>query len=569
MVNLHQERLIMLTLPLDLIVYITEIGDLSIKDIFHLTQVNQLLRLKLLHPYFWHNVYNRHLGRVFDTYEIDKLVEPNDYYNECRSYYWKYLEIEKELHDFDEMKNRKIDKYIEKYSFDDNYLPPLLYHLQHEENKWRQDILNCSKFIEFSSSSFLAKLVAGQTFRIGLNKLLDCYKSPENLDSFDEFNFACSLLQKKSYKIINNRRKFFNKIRKVLNHFMTVKHPLPIINDSYCFQNNADYSQYVASLIYSLLLKFKNWTTFDADYIESYNTLTVSSGIKGHHHIITSMIVKVIKEELDKLNIKIHNNEEKDKINLTYSGARIGDSLIWYIFGELHFFTVGDFDRVALERFASSDNSLLSPLSNHGSSDMYKIEDSIIDRLLGKKYLQKIYNPNAFCENYSVLLCKVLFPKLMQESMSKFSLFFISTTDIITRDIKESLRVFLSGENSFYYSFFKHGKLNILPKDFVPGPGFLETDYSPNEYQGNMVMIKRLRIPAVVIGQNPDGVTYKSLCIDSKYSINKSTLFEVMDDISPQDILRFIDCIGPANLSYLRIYGVSFDDGKTPKFLID
>ena len=53
----------MLTLPLDLILYISDIGNLSIKDIFHLSQANKLFREKLLHPYFWHMVYNQKLAK--------------------------------------------------------------------------------------------------------------------------------------------------------------------------------------------------------------------------------------------------------------------------------------------------------------------------------------------------------------------------------------------------------------------------------------------------------------------------------------------------------------------------
>ena len=108
----------MLTLPLDLILYISDIGNLSIKDIFHLSQANKLFREKLLHPYFWHMVYNQKIGKIYELYGISEPIPESNYYRLCKEHLRRFNEIERELNDFNESKNYKIRDYITKYSLD-------------------------------------------------------------------------------------------------------------------------------------------------------------------------------------------------------------------------------------------------------------------------------------------------------------------------------------------------------------------------------------------------------------------------------------------------------------------
>lgn len=561
----------MLTLPLDLIIYITEVGDLNIKDIFHLTQVNKLFRLKLLHPYFWHNIYNKHIGKIFEDYEINNnKLNKNlnlNWYEECKLYYWKYLEIEKEINEFNEFKNRFIDSYIEKYCFDDNYLPVLLNHLKIKENQWRLDIKNKDKsLIEFSTSSFLAKLIAVQTFRIGLTYIVDFNKlsSSFSISSYEKYWFGIGLLQKKSYKLVEKRRKRFNQIRIALKEVMNHINPIPIINEEYCFETPNKYCQYIGKLIYNLLIMLQDWRVDEENIsLEAFNMLSIYGGFKGHYILIASLVLKVVEDELKDLNIKILNHQIKPKISLTYIGIIVGNRIITFFKGKPMFGKVNTIKFFLRNEILSyGEEFCLTPMDSDKLGMLIFGQIPMISKFKGRRFFETHHDINSFTELGFQNVYDRIIPLLISEKPSLYP---------FSPRLISYLEKFICGTNYFYLSIFKHGRFKSLPDDFECNPGCGEIILKPIEYIGKMVMLNRPDIPAIIHSHALVGITLRGLCIDSYYSNVGYKSFKVMDNVSTDEILKFIDFIGVANLSYHRITGLRFDDDgkKIPRFIIE
>ena len=84
----------MLTLPLDLILYISDIGNLSIKDIFHLSQANKLFR-EIAAPILLAYGVQSKIGKIYELYGISEPIPESNYYRLCKEHLRRFNEIER------------------------------------------------------------------------------------------------------------------------------------------------------------------------------------------------------------------------------------------------------------------------------------------------------------------------------------------------------------------------------------------------------------------------------------------------------------------------------------------
>ncbi|RCK65688.1 hypothetical protein Cantr_01104 [Candida viswanathii] len=563
----------MLTLPLDLIVYIADVGDLTIKDIFSLSQLNRLMREKLLHAYFWHIVYNIHLGYVYKAYGIEQVVAPGGHYKACRDYYWKYLQIEKEVLEFPEANDYDIQEYVKKYCFENDYLPALLSHLRQQEIKWRHDILHHAKSTEFSSSCFLAELVAVHTFRLGFDLLTHFFSAstPPSVTAYERFWFGLSLLQKKAYKLIGTREEMACTMRHRIQGIITDVNPLPIINSTYCFKDAAEYAEYVTRLIWLLFLVYEDHRAdpkaldSGGGYYEWFNMLSVWSGHQAHHVLLATIILNVVQQELEKLDIKIANGEARPEITLAFSGAVVGGFCVQFLHDEPVMAPTTAMVRYFEQHLHTSGDPLIAPMQKIVLGVMNVARRSYAGQLDRRDAFLKYVDGNSFCDNWFELMCDFFFPSLSPLNDGE--------DYRENRALRINVERILDHQGSMYFPVFERLGLADGVKAMPRPRKCHEPEYAPSEYQGKLVLSLRSFLPSVVFETYYDVTSstaemYKVLAVDNQLEVLRPSSFDVMDDITPADILQFIDFIGLANLPRYNIRGVSFDDGNDPRFII-
>ncbi|CAX40917.1 conserved hypothetical protein [Candida dubliniensis CD36] len=552
----------MSTLPLDLILYISDIGNLSIKDVFHLSQVNKLFREKLSHPYFWHMVYNQKIGRIYELFGISEPIPESNYYKLCREHYRIFNVIEQELNDFNESKNYKIRDYITKYSLNSVFLPTLLFFLRREDFEIKLNIRNKSSAVEFSKGVFLANLVAGQSFNIGIKMLSKFFEEPLNSRSYESFWFAISLLQKKSFKIIKARNIFLEGAAEILRKLTTEYYPLPLVDDHYTFKTVDEYSDKVSHYIQLLYQCYCDIRCEESNYLEATNLLSMYSGRhKGDQLLVASSLIKVVDEQLDALDIRITSGEEKPKLLLTSMGtALIGDYCVPFLTGHPRV--------LKKEKFLDVCRSISEPLANRALLPITKVEiqsmicyyGTALKFLDGRDVLSPPCHPSTYCDDTFTFFAQFILPCLFRKEVSNFNM------QILLQNVRE----FLDDSNHIYYPIFS--RLPILsgyPLLIEIAPQYLQCNYSPNNLQGKIVITNRSDVAAIVLGTCSDSSLYQVLNAYGELEQLRDTSFTVVDNVSTEEVETFIELVGLANLLYVRIKGVSLKEGEEPRFIIE
>lgn len=552
----------MLTLPLDLILYISDIGNLSIKDVFHLSQVNKLFREKLLHPYFWHMVYNQKIGRIYELFGISEPIPESNYYKLCREHYRIFNVIEQELNDFNESKNYKIRDYITKYSLNSVFLPTLLFFLRREDFEIKLNIRNKSSAVEFSKGVFLANLVAGQSFNIGIKMLSKFFEEPLNSRSYESFWFAISLLQKKSFKIIKARNIFLEGAAEILRKLTTEYYPLPLVDDHYTFKTVDEYSDKVSHYIQLLYQCYCDIRCEESNYLEATNLLSMYSGRhKGDQLLVASSLIKVVDEQLDALDIRITSGEEKPKLLLTSMGtALIGDYCVPFLTGHPRV--------LKKEKFLDVCRSISEPLANRALLPITKVEiqsmicyyGTALKFLDGRDVLSPPCHPSTYCDDTFTFFAQFILPCLFRKEVSNFNM------QILLQNVRE----FLDDSNHIYYPIFS--RLPILsgyPLLIEIAPQYLQCNYLPNNLQGKIVITNRSDVAAIVLGTCSDSLLYQVLNAYGELEQLRDTSFTVVDNVSTEEVETFVELVGLANLLYVRIKGVSLKEGEEPRFIIE
>lgn len=552
----------MLTLPLDLILYISDIGNLSIKDIFHLSQANKLFREKLLHPYFWHMVYNQKIGKIYELYGISEPIPESNYYRLCKEHLRRFNEIERELNDFNESKNYKIRDYITKYSLDLVFLPTLLYFLRQEDFQIKLNIRNKSNTVEFSKGVFLANLVAGQSFNIGIKMLTKFSEEPLNSRSYESFWFTFSLLQKKSFKLIKARNLFLEGAAETLRKLTTEYYPLPLVDNKYTFKTVDEYSNKVALYTQLLYQSYCDIRCEESNYMESTNLLSMYSGRhKGDQLLVASSLIKVVDEELEALDIRITSGEDKPKLLLAPMGtALIGDYCVPFLAGHPRVLKKEKFLNVCRSISEPLANRALLPITKDEIQAMICYYGTALKFLDGLDVLSPPCHPSTYGDDTFTFFGQFILPCLFRKEVSNFNM----------QILLQNVRDFLVNANHIYYPIFSRLPIlsgySLLIED---APQYLPCNYLPSLLQGKIVITNRSDAPAIVVGTCNDSLFYQVLNAYGELERLRDTSFTVVDRVKAEEVEMFVELVGLANLIYVRIKGVSLREGEEPRFIIE
>lgn len=298
----------MLTLPLDLVLHIVDVGDLDIKDVFNLYNVNKLLRQKLLHPYFWNVLYKRLFASIFSQLEIKE--EPKDYQKACYVVYMCQLELE---HYMNHLSSENISRHegttreglaanlpwtserYQRFSLDMNYLPTLLKMAKAQDANLQAELKDSQYCIDFLKASVVEHLVSNQLYHIGLKNIERINSCEITASSAESMLFNMSLLNSTSYRCFHNRRRFLKLKSKILDKHLksyTVQTYSTLQEDS---AKRKLYKSYIKQGLHFLLTQMEFSVCGDTPTIENLDVLKLySHKRKAHPYLLFAVATKVV-----------------------------------------------------------------------------------------------------------------------------------------------------------------------------------------------------------------------------------------------------------------------------------
>lgn len=315
----------MLTLPLDLVLHIVDVGDLNINDVFNLYNVNKLFRQKLLHPYFWNVLYKRVLGTIYSQLDIEN--DPQDYYTACRTIYKCHLELEHSMEQLHElcfsshlestsggplMNLPWTSKQYKRYCLDTNYLPTLLRMLKLENMDIQIKSKKAQARFDFLKASVLEHLLSNQMYNIGLKNIRRINSQELSPTSVENMLFNLSLLESKSYRHFHHRRRFFKKKLKLLDKYLkayVVQTYSTLHND---VAKRQFYLQYINQGLHLLLTKMEPRVSREnSAIIENFDVSKLYSGkCKAHPYLLFAVATKIVYEGWTHFGLKAPSSVE-------------------------------------------------------------------------------------------------------------------------------------------------------------------------------------------------------------------------------------------------------------------
>ena len=300
----------MLTLPLDLVLHIVDVGDLDIKDVFNLYNVNKLLRQKLLHPYFWNVLYKRLFASIFSQLEIEE--EPKDYQTACYVLYMCQLELE---HYMNQLSAENIPRHegttreglaanlpwtserYQRFSLDMNYLPTLLKMAKAEDANLQAELRDSQYRIDFLRASVIEHLVSNQLYHIGLKNIERINSCEITASSAESMLFNMSLLESTSYRRFHNRSRFFKLKSKMLDEHLksyTVQTYSTLRDDS---KKRKLYKNYITEGLRFLLTQMETHVCGGTPMIENLDVLKLySHKRKAHPYLLFAVATRIVSE---------------------------------------------------------------------------------------------------------------------------------------------------------------------------------------------------------------------------------------------------------------------------------
>ena len=359
----------MLTLPIDLVLHIFDVGNLTISDAFALYQSNRLLRQKLSHPYFWNVLYNKLIAPIYEDLEIhttnaspslhslssskssskspskspsnspskstsiSSLLSNADYFSLCHLHYRRLLELKQikwtNLAKYNSSKVNTMSQQLlaefglvpektqKRYLMDHSYLPALLNLHAQEEKKLLAFVTdgNDSTF-DITLCGLLQYLIVNQYYHIGLQRLEKVTKRT----SYESMAFTLSLLDRSAFRKISCRRKFIRAKRKLLHrkvstmllHEFDDKKRTSLSEMRYAF-----YARSFQLLLKNFIrLKICQVTSFNSTLIEAYDLLNLYAGYGcADQRLLLAVILEIIQLEwesfTDEFGLKTKINEER------------------------------------------------------------------------------------------------------------------------------------------------------------------------------------------------------------------------------------------------------------------
>ncbi|KAG7663356.1 uncharacterized protein J8A68_003104 [[Candida] subhashii] len=333
------------SLPIDLIVYIIETGDLTIKDVFNLYQLERSLR-NSFSVYFWIKIYDIFWNRPMAPYGLKITPQSKSPYDLCRDLYHRYLKFENDLvrYNPDQEEGEVIENFIVNYGMNEVYLPVLLHFLNKEQQNYESAIKKKEPYIDITKLSLLTNLIQMQTFSLGYKNIIKSMNS-KVISSYEAIWFNISLLNKSSYRMVTRRHKNLKQLQLKLRRVLTLESPnfrsstesfTSIFSDKsirsnqilhFEFENNNDYLNLIVKLIIAVLhfFKFDSIHSTEHSYIEDFDILKVYSGYcKGDEMIKYSIIMEAIRDALASCRIDIGGNQVSlSHMAVTRFGIRI------------------------------------------------------------------------------------------------------------------------------------------------------------------------------------------------------------------------------------------------------
>ncbi|EMG47597.1 hypothetical protein G210_1996 [Candida maltosa Xu316] len=494
-------------------------------------------------------------------YDIEKEINPNEYYQECKKFYWKYLEIEHELNEFSELKCKNILSYISKYSLDTDYLPVLIHHLNQKELEMMSKIRESSKFVEFSPVSFLSSLVAGQTFNIGIQKLSNFYNSPPTPTSYFDFFVGLSLLEKQSYKFDANRATFIDKVSEICRRQFFKEIPIPFDGNHFVCESSNQYTRLVLHNIYKVLISFEGHRSHDNDYLESTNMTNLFHGRKCSHWIILFFSIKIVYEQLESFGVTIKGVDTVPPLEIRFIGITLGDYCILYFHRPPQILLIKNVENyIRNHSFDTNPNMFFKKLTQKEMHLLISTQLSLKRTFQDRDIFSSSVHPLIFSDEKFIFFNQNILPYMFKHDNN------IRDQKILLANVHK----FISDSNYIFKPIFASTPSTLAINNMEDLEPFHKCDYSPWKDQGKVVMTTRSNVPAIVIGLNDANSNYAELLtVYGDIETLKLTSYKPILNISRGEVLKIIYVLGLANLSYARIKGVAFDEDKQPRFLIE